>query len=993
MLRLVYRLLFCFVAEDRGLLLDPSAEETSRARYTAWFSTSRLRRIATRRRGTRHSDLWRALTITLDGLGSDVGRPELGLPGIGGLFRNSASDVVQGCSLGNDALLAAIRHLSVIQPKEGGPRRNIDYQHLGSEELGGIYESLLELVPRHDPSTRAFTLDALAGNERKTTGAHYTPAPLIDCLLEASLDALLDEAEASPDPEGAILSLTVCDPAVGSGHFLVAAARRIAHRLARVRSGDDEPSVTETQAAVRDVIAHCVYGIDINPMAVELCKVSLWLEAMEPGKPLGFLDHHIVNGNGLIGATPRLLAEGVPDAAFTAIEGDDKKTVTARRKTNAFQRDRRSQQILDLPLDPAALADPIAVEMAKIERMPEDTVEQVADKAALYSALLEDAATTRARLAADTWCAAFVAVKTPANPSITDDTVRTAGENPAGLTPEQRSEVGDLTRRYQFLHWHLTFPQIFKVDLENGGDLGWAGGFDLILGNPPWDALSPDAKEFFAAYEPSIRFVKKDEQDRIISRLVENRSISDSWSRHRRELFGLVHFIKSSGRYRMFAPGNLGKGDFNVYRMFVETALTATHGSGWAAQVTPSGLYNGANAAAIRNELFERCRVEVIAGLINTAGKWFPGVDQTTRFAMYSAQRGGATVDFAAGFGISDEVGLAGLKSQPVRISVETIRNQSADSLAVSEVSVGPDASVMAKVYASCPPFGKLVSGAPYRRYSAEIHMGNDRDLFNDHEGGLPLLEGRMIDQYDYRAKAYRSGRGRAAVWEPLEFGLPGKEIVPQWRVPEPDIPAKVLDRVWRYRVAFGDVARPDTERSLMATLVPPGVICGHTVPTFTYEEDEWQYLIFLAVANSFTADFLIRKRLTLHVSLSILDSLPMPRMTVDDPIVAQLARQVLPLICTDPDMTKFWNSMSTHGWCEAVSDGRAVPREAHTDVSERAQARAEIDAIVAKHVYDLSRDELAYVLDQFPVLEKRDRKAHGTFATKDRILDWYDRV
>ena len=464
-------------------------------------------------------------------------------------------------------------------------------------------------MPRHDPSTRAFTLDALAGNERKTTGAHYTPAPLIDCLLEASLDALLDEAEASPDPEGAILSLTVCDPAVGSGHFLVAAARRIAHRLARVRSGDNEPSVTETQTAVRDVIAHCVYGIDINPMAVELCKVSLWLEAMEPGKPLGFLDHHIVNGNGLIGATPRLLAEGVPDAAFTAIEGDDKKTVTARRKTNAFQRDRRSQQILDLPLDPAALADPIAVEMAKIERMPEDTVEQVADKAALYSALLEDAATTRARLAADTWCAAFVAVKTPANPSITDDTVRTAGENPAGLTPEQRSEVGDLTRRYQFLHWHLTFPQIFKVDLENGGDLGWAGGFDLILGNPPWDALSPDAKEFFAAYEPSIRFVKKDEQDRIISRLVENRSISDSWSRHRRELFGLVHFIKSSGRYRMFAPGNLGKGDFNVYRMFVETALTATHGSGWAAQVTPSGLYNGANAAAIRNELFEVAEV------------------------------------------------------------------------------------------------------------------------------------------------------------------------------------------------------------------------------------------------------------------------------------------------------------------------------------------------------------------------------------------------
>ena len=990
MLRLVYRLLFCFVAEDRGLLLDPSADETSRARYTAWFSTSRLRRIATRRRGTRHADLWQALTITLDGLGSDAGRPELGLPGIGGLFRNTASDVVQGCPLGNDALLAAIRHLSVIQPKEGGPRRNIDYQHLGSEELGGIYESLLELVPRHDPSTRTFTLDALAGNERKTTGAHYTPAPLIDCLLEASLDALLDEAEASPDPERAILSLTVCDPAVGSGHFLVAAARRIAHRLARVRSGDNEPSVTETQTAVRDVIAHCVYGIDINPMAVELCKVSLWLEAMEPGKPLGFLDHHIVNGNGLIGATPRLLAEGVPDAAFTAIEGDDKKTVTARRKTNAFQRDRRNQQILDLPLDPAALADPIAAEMARIEGLPEDTVGQVAEKEALYSALLESAATTRARLAADTWCAAFVAVKTPEHPAITDDTARTAGENPAGLTPEQRSEIDGLTEQYQFLHWHIAFPQVFKVDLGAGGDTGALGGFDLILGNPPWETMSPDRREFMGPYVPEIRAMSPEEQEVAIDEALSTPRLSDLYTTYRRNLFGQVHFLKNSGRYTLYAKGNLGKGDFNIYRNFVETALRNTRPAGFAAQVTPGGLYGGANTSAIRHHLLDQCELRQILGLINTKRHWFPKVD-IDRFAAYSARPGDKTVRFEARFGLAETADLA---RPAVTVPAELIRQQAPDTYAIPDLRNAFEMTVAAKMVDAHPKFGDVDAGPPIRHFQSELHMGNDSGLFTTDPSGLPVYEGRMIDHFDHRAKSYVSGHGNSAKWDAHEFGDPAKAIVPQWRIARRDIPAKLGDRCDHYRIGFGDVANPRNERSFVAALVPPGAICGHTVPTIRFgDDDDWAYLPWLAVANSFAMDFTARSRLSSpHLTFTVMDNLPFPRFGLDDILVKRLAPLVLRLTCTSTEMTGYWNAMSEYGWCEAAPDG-VVPAGALLDPTERATTRAEVDAIVAKQVYDLTRDELAYVLDQFPVLEKRDRKAHGTFATKDRILDWYDRV
>lgn len=787
MLRLVYRLLFCFVAEDRGLLLAPAAGETSRTRYTEWFSTARLRRIATRRRGTRHSDLWQALTITLDSLGSEAGRPELGLPGIGGLFRTTPADVAHGCQLSNDALLAAIRHLSIIQPKEGGPRRSVDYQHLGSEELGGIYESLLELVPRYDSSTRTFTLDALAGNERKTTGAHYTPAPLIDCLLEASLDQLLDEAEASEDPEGALLALTVCDPAVGSGHFLVAAARRIAHRLARVRSGDDEPSITETQTAVRDVIAHCVYGIDINPMAVELCKVSLWLEAMEPGKPLGFLDHHIVNGNGLIGTTPRLLADGVPDVAFTAIEGDDKKTVTARRKTNAFQRDRRNQQILDLSLDPAALADPIAAEMARIERLPDDTVQQVTEKAALYRALLDDAATTRARLAADAWCAAFVTAKTPEHPAITDDTVRTAWENPAGLTPEQRSEIDGLAQQYQFLHWHLAFPQVLKADLDAGGETGCVGGFDLIIGNPPWDSMGTDQREFFGRYVDGLRSLSNEQQQTEIDQLLENPVIAREWEEYRRTLFCQVHFLKTSGRYTLYAKGNLGKGDFNVYRNFVETALRNARPGGFATQVTPGGLYGGANASAIRHHLLDRCQLVEVLGLINTKRYWFPKVD-IDRFAAYVARPGTSTTQFRARFGLAESADLA---RTAVEVPADLIRRQAPDTYAIPDLRNSFEMTVAAKMVDSHPPFGQTIPGTPTRSFSQELNVTNYSEFFTLDPGDVPIYEGRMIDHFDHRAKSYVSGHGNSSKWDVHDFGDPAKAIVPQWRIPRRDIPTK----------------------------------------------------------------------------------------------------------------------------------------------------------------------------------------------------------
>ena len=248
LLRLIYRLLFLFVAEDRDALLLPDdgtpERHDARARYDAYYGTGRLRRLSVRRRGGRAHDLYEQSSCspvgcTTAGSRSSRSRPSAVPSGIPTPRRMSAMrDSV------TKTLLEAIRELAYV---EGG-RRPVDFRNLGAEELGSVYESLLELHPKIDRGTATFALSTAAGHERKTTGSYYTPTTLIATLLDASLDTLLDEAQRADDPERAILAVTVCDPACGSGHFLVAAANRIAKRLAAIRTGDPEPAPAALRA-------------------------------------------------------------------------------------------------------------------------------------------------------------------------------------------------------------------------------------------------------------------------------------------------------------------------------------------------------------------------------------------------------------------------------------------------------------------------------------------------------------------------------------------------------------------------------------------------------------------------------------------------------------------------------------------------------------------------------------------------------------------------
>jgi len=528
----------------------------------------------------------------MEQLGGDRGCPELALPALGSLlFSPDAIPDLRDGQLANSDLLAAVRALALTS--DGQALRAVDYRNLGSEELGSIYESLLELHPVLNSEAGTFSLGTASGHERKTTGSYYTPTSLITCLLDSALDPVLDEALRQPEPEAALLKLKVCDPACGSGHFLIAAAHRIAKRLAFVRTGEEEPPPQAVRAALRDSIGHCVYGVDVNPMSVELCKVALWMEALEPGKPLSFLDHHIQCGNSLIGATPALLDRGIPDGSFEPIEGDVKAACRDLRKRNRDER--QGQETMFDHFDSSALLKlgNLAPALAKIAAITDDTIEGIHDQERAYAEMVRSSGYRYNRLRADAWCAAFVIRKEKAEAlqpriEITEKTFRAIERNPH-VAPSLEGAIRALASQYQFFHWHLAFPDVFQPldPIDEGDILGWRGGFDVVLGNPPWDQIQLDPQEFFAQTRPDIaNAVNMASRDKAIALLAQSdTALYQQYIEAIRRNEGVQHFIHDSTRFPLTSFGRL-----NTAPLFSELARFLIAPRGRVGIIVPTGI-------------------------------------------------------------------------------------------------------------------------------------------------------------------------------------------------------------------------------------------------------------------------------------------------------------------------------------------------------------------------------------------------------------------
>ncbi|AQT48632.1 Eco57I restriction-modification methylase domain-containing protein [Burkholderia cenocepacia] len=480
LLRLIYRLLFLMVIEERGLIFPQGTQTRQRDIYQQFYSVTRLRRLSEKRHlaDRRHADLWPALQASFRLFEAGGPGTKLGVPPLAGdLFSPQAIATLAGSTLGNDALLAALRALSLYSHPDTGQLIRANYGALNVEEFGSVYEGLLEYEPviLSDGARTSFAFKH--GDERANTGSHYTPDELVQPLIKHSLDYLIAERLKAANPQAALLSLRVADVACGSGHILLAAARRIGQELAIVRTGEDQPSPLALRMAIRDVIRHCIYGVDLNPLAVELCKVALWLEAHVPGEPLSFLDHHIKCGNAIVGYVRRedIEARGIPNEAFAAMPGHDREIATQLRQRNRAEH--AGQRLLRFNPEVERQLDEALKGWRGLEVLPEHTPEEVEAKRRRFDALSQSAEALWLEQLAALPIAQFYIPKLKNRPDmhITEEEFRGYWKGECKPQGPAAAEAWALAERKRFFHWFLAFPEVMA-----------GGGFDCILGNPPY---------------------------------------------------------------------------------------------------------------------------------------------------------------------------------------------------------------------------------------------------------------------------------------------------------------------------------------------------------------------------------------------------------------------------------------------------------------------------------------------------------------------------
>jgi hypothetical protein len=1000
LLRLVYRLLFLLVAESRDLLLDPAGDATARARYREWYSLDRLRRIAEERRGGPHADLWRQLRLVFAWLGREGGQPALGLPALGSfLWSSRATPDLDGADLANANLLSALRTLTVLRDDKERVARHVDYCNLGAEELGSVYESLLELHPIVDVTTGAFSLGTAGGNERKTTGSYYTPSSLISELLDSALEPVLDDSVRGLDKEGAeraLLAVTVLDPACGSRHFLIAAAQRIAKRLAALRADDAEPGPDAVHEALRDVVAHCIHGIDVNEMAVELCKVSLWMESTVPGRPLSFLDHRIVCGNSLVGATPRLLAAGVPDEAFKAITGDDKAVVTALRKSNKQQRERALAGQGTFAFGPtiADLQVPVRRALAEVDAIEGHSVAGVAEKEQRWAALQHLPEAQRARLAADAWCAAFVAPKRKGEPAITDAVARRIARGEA-LEADVLATIERLHSQYRFLHLHLAFPHVLRVpdEIDRAAEgPGWEGGFSVVIGNPPWERVKLQEKEFFAERSPDIANAPNAAaRRRCIAALAEDDpSLFADYRDSLRRAEAEKMFLRDSGRYP-----DCGRGDVNTYSVFAESMAGATSVSGRCGMILPTGIGTEDTTRLFFSKLVQSRRIVSMYGFDHRC-KLFTGVQM--QFCLLTLGRA-TQIQFAFALYSPKD------RYEPDRsflLTAEDIELLNPNTMTCPVMPSRRDVELAIAVYRRLPILtnDRRKDGNPWAvTLRRMFHMTDDADLFRtkseleaqgcrlagnlfigSEQRFLPLYEDWLVGSFDHR---FQSDGGVSAT--AIDHEDPTFVPIPRYWVREDPSEQAALGRTLRPTFGFRNRMRNSDARSLVGSVIPayPTV---NTLPLL--HTAGYSLHIVAAVLSSFVFDFFLRQKAAgMNLNYFIFKQIPVVHPDQLQEMCPWDNRRSSRSWVHDRSLELVYSAWDLAGFGREVGyDGGPFKWSEH----RRELILAELDACFFR-LYGIERDDVDYILGTFPIVNRKDAAKYGEERTRRLILERYD--
>jgi hypothetical protein len=1004
LLRLVYRLIFLLTVEERSLLHPEGTSDAAKALYAGGYALRRLcDRSVKRSAHDRFSDLWDSAKVVLRGLAG--GEPRLGLPALAGIFARNQCPTLDAARLENRALLLALFKLAWL--REDGALARVNWRDMGPEELGSVYESLLELVPQANVERRQFgfaTGDETKGNARKTTGSYYTPDSLVQVLLDSALEPVIADTIAKNPGKAvqALLGLSIVDPACGSGHFLLAAARRLAAHVARLQASGT-PSGADYRHALRQVVGKCIYGVDLNPMAVELCKVSLWMEAVEPGLPLTFLNSHIQHGNALLGTTPELMTKGIPDAAWDPIEGDDRKVASALKKRN--KQEASGQRGFDTLWSSPAETGTQAVTKAvnELEAASDVDATELAQKEARWEGILTSQEYRQQKFVADAWCAAFVWPKQLgplAEVAPTNELWRQLRDG-QGRTPElTQKTVGELTQQYRFFHWHLQYPQVLAK-----------GGFDVVLGNPPWERVKIQEQEFFAERSPEIaNAVNAAARKKLIAKLPEeDPSLWREWCLASRKADGESHLIRQSARYPL-----CGVGDVNTYSIFAEHNYAMLDSTGRSGFIVPTGIATDEGTSALFSDLVDRSQLARFESFENF-GVTFAGVNNRQSFSFIVLSR----VPVARAslcFHVNQDDGASG-REKSFQLAPSDFRLLNPNTGTCPTFRSRHDADINLKLYRKAGVLWRdgTEDGNQWGiRFMRMLDMANDSSLFlNSQEleakgairkppvyvnGGatfVPLIEAKMAGIFDHRyASLVRDNNlvGRISRkfegWYSARVEDPNDFVEPQYWVNKSEVIDRLSGRWTReWLLGWRDICRSTDQRTVIPSLIPC-VAVGHKFPLLMPAVEPRLVCCLYASLSSFCLDYTARQKVGgTSLTYFVLKQLPVlspgaySANTLWDPSVLVrdwIQIRVLELTYTAWDLEPFARDVGFHGppfrW----------------DAERRFLLRCELDAAFF-HLYGLNREDTAHVMDTFPIVRKHDEKAHGEYRTKRVILEIYD--
>jgi len=1032
LLRLIYRFIFLATLEDRQdeqrgtpLVFAPDADEAVQELYLRGYSLNHLREHAAKRRHyDRYSDLWQSLGIAFAGLAK--GQPALGLPALGGLFTIEQCPHLDGAQLENRYLLQAVFGLCFF--REGAALTRVNYRDMDSEELGSVYESLLELVPfiSGSASNRKFGFigdeeaASTKGNARKLSGSYYTPDSLVQELIKSALEPVIVQTlQANPQqPVKALLGLTVCDPACGSGHFLLAAARRIAEEVARLNAREGNPLQSDYRHALREVVAHCIYGVDKNPMAVELAKTALWLEAYTPDRPLTFLDHHLRCGDALLGVLdPAILENGIPDKAFNALSGDDKEVVKALKKANR----EALKSIGKVQRQESMTNWQDAVSQTALESLPDDTLEAIAAKRAAFAQVEAHTAQSRARIAADLFVAAFVLPKTPANQSF----VPTSQDlwlvmNGSASRPGVQVAATQAAHAAQAFHWQLAFPQIFSDGQSE------KNGFDVLLGNPPWERIKLQEEEFFATRSPLVAEAQhKAERGQRIELLKQGmllhtlypeveaaqglmppnqaeQQLYAEFLSARRSAEASSLYAHDSSRYPL-----TGVGDVNTYALFAETFAQLMSEHGRAGFIVPTGIATDDSTKAYFEAVSQNGRLATLLAFENEEFI-FPAIHHSTRFCILTLGQ----VEKAEFVFFARKPSQVHDPRRRFILTPDEFRLINPNTRTCPVFRSNKDAELTKKLYRAAPVLieeGDQEKNPWGIRLMAMVHMSNDSNLFyNEADANhLPLYEGKMIHQFDHRWATYlpsASGRG-AGIGDEVDSRdctedekiNPDFTVTPRYWMDTAEVNQRLADKGWErgWLLGWRDITSAHVLRTTIVSVVARAAV-GNNMPIMLFAETVTarHLAALLGNLNALIFDFVARHKVGgNHLNFFIFKQLPVisPALYTETDL-AYIVPRVLELTYTAHDLKS---------WAEDLGyDGEPFP----WNPDRRSVLRAELDVYYAK-LYSLTREELRYILDPadvmgddypsetFRVLKNSEMRQFGEYRTARLVLREFDRM